>query len=188
MPRFASRMSRLGVEGAFIVLAKAKELERKGKSVIHLEIGEPGYNPPRHVIEATKKAVESGMTKYTPSSGIYELREAIAERVSESRGLEVKPENVVITTGAKLAIFGALMSFIDPGDEVIIPMPAYPAYESVTNFIGGIVKPVMLREERGFSPSVEDVMAQVTDRTKAIVINTPCNPTGGMYSRRDLEE
>ncbi|MCS7102562.1 MAG: pyridoxal phosphate-dependent aminotransferase [Candidatus Korarchaeum sp.] len=188
MPRFASRMSRLGVEGAFIVLAKAKELERKGKSVIHLEIGEPGYNPPKHVIEVTKKAVEGGMTKYTPSAGIYELREAIAERVSESRGLKIKPENVVVTTGAKLAIFGALMSFIDPGDEVIIPMPAYPAYESVTNFIGGIVKPVVLREERGFSPSVEDLMARVSDKTKAIVINTPCNPTGGIYSRRDLEE
>ncbi len=188
MPRFASRMSRLGVEGAFIVLAKARELERKGKSVIHLEIGEPGYSPPKHVIEATKKAVESGMTKYTPSAGIYELREAIAERVSETRGLDIKPENVVVTTGAKLAIFGALMSFIDPGDEVIIPMPAYPAYESVTNFVGGIVKPVVLKEERGFSPSVEDITAQLTDKTKAIVINTPSNPTGGAYGRRDLEE
>lgn len=188
MPKLASRMSKLGVEGAFIVLAKAKELERKGRSVIHLEIGEPGYNPPKHVIEATKRAVESGMTKYTPSAGMYELREAISERVSESRGIEVKPENVVVTTGAKLAIFGALMSFIDPGDEVIIPMPAYPAYESVTNFVGGVVKPVVLREERGFSPSIEDIMAQVTDKTKAVVINTPCNPTGGMYGRGDLEE
>lgn len=188
MPRFASRMSDLGVEGAFIVLAKARELERKGKSVVHLEIGEPGYNPPKHVIEATKKAVESGMTKYTPSNGIYELREAIAERVSQTRGIEVRPENVVVTTGAKLAIFGALMSFVDPGDEVIIPMPAYPSYESIARFVGGVVKPVILREEREFSPSAEDIMEQVSERTKAIVINTPCNPTGGVYSRKDLEE
>lgn len=188
MPRLASRMENLGVEGAFIVLAKAKELERKGKSVVHLEIGEPGYNPPKHVIEATKKAVEGGMTKYTPSAGIYELREAIAERVSQTRGVDIKPENVVVTTGAKLAIFGALMSFVDPGDEVIIPMPAYPTYESVARFVGGVVKPVTLKEERGFSPSAGDIMAQVSERTKAIVINTPCNPTGGMYSRKDLEE
>jgi len=188
VPRFASRMSSLGVEGAFIVLAKARELEREGKHIVHLEIGEPGYNPPKHVIEATKKAVEEGMTKYTPSAGIYELREAIAERVSETRGIDVKPENVVVTTGAKLAIFGALMSFIDPGDEVIIPMPAYPTYESVTKFVGGIVKPVVLKEERGFSPSIDDIMKEVSNRTKAIVINTPSNPTGAVYSRRDLEE
>ncbi len=188
MPKFAERMNSLGVEGAFIVLAKARELERQGKSIIHLEIGEPGYQPPKHVLEATKKAVDEGKTKYTPASGIYELREAIAERVSNSRGVEVGPENVVVTVGAKMAIFAVLMAFVDPGDEVIIPMPAYPSYESVTKFVGGVVKPVVLKEERKFSPDVNDILEKVTDRTKAIVINTPSNPTGGIYRREDLEE
>ncbi len=188
MPKFAERMNSLGVEGAFIVLAKARELERQGKSVIHLEIGEPGYQPPKHVLEATKKAIDEGKTKYTPASGIYELREAIAERVSSSRGVKVEPENVVVTVGAKMSIFAALMAFVDPGDEVIIPMPAYPSYESVTKFVGGVVKPVVLKEERKFSPDVNDILEKVTDKTKAIVINTPSNPTGGIYRREDLEE
>ncbi len=188
MPKFAERMNSLGVEGAFIVLAKARDLERQGRSVIHLEIGEPGYQPPKHVLDATKRAIDEGKTKYTPASGIYELREAIAERVSSSRGVEVGPENVVVTVGAKMAIFAALMAFIDPGDEVIIPMPAYPSYESVTRFVGGIVKPVVLKEERKFSPDVNDILEKVTDKTKAIVINTPSNPTGGIYRREDLEE
>ncbi|MDK2372534.1 MAG: pyridoxal phosphate-dependent aminotransferase [Candidatus Korarchaeota archaeon] len=188
MPEFAERMNSLGVEGAFIVLAKARELERQGKSVIHLEIGEPGYQPPKHVLEATKKAIDEGKTKYTPASGIYELREAIAERVSNSRGVKVEPENVVVTVGAKMSIFAALMAFVDPGDEVIIPMPAYPSYESVTRFVGGVVKPVVLKEERKFSPDVNDILEKVTDKTKAIVINTPSNPTGGIYRREDLEE
>ncbi|RLG44063.1 MAG: pyridoxal phosphate-dependent aminotransferase [Thermoproteota archaeon] len=188
MPKFASRMSPLGVEGAFIVLAKARELEREGKDVIHLEIGEPGYLPPRHVLEATKKAVDQGMTKYTPSAGIYELREAIADRVSSTRGVDVSAENVVVTVGAKMAIFASLMMLVDPGDEVVIPMPAYPAYESVARFAGGVVKPVLLREEKGFSPDVEDILSAVSEKTKAIVINTPSNPTGGIYKRKDLEE
>jgi len=181
-------MSPLGVEGAFIVLAKARELEREGKDVIHLEIGEPGYLPPRHVLEATKKAVDQGMTKYTPSAGIYELREAIADRVSSTRGVDVSAENVVVTVGAKMAIFASLMMLVDPGDEVVIPMPAYPAYESVARFAGGVVKPVLLREEKGFSPDVEDILSAVSEKTKAIVINTPSNPTGGIYKRKDLEE
>ncbi len=188
MPKLANRMSSLGVESAFIVLAKARELERKGKDVIHLEIGEPGYLPPRHVLEATKKAVDQGMTKYTSPAGIYELREAIADRVSSTRGVDVSAENIVVTVGAKMAIFASLMMFVDPGDEVVIPMPAYPAYESVARFAGGIVKPVLLREEKGFSPNVEDILSVVSEKTKAIVINTPGNPTGGIYRRKDLEE
>ncbi len=188
MPVFASRVNSLGVEGAFAVLAKAKELERQGRSIVHLEIGEPGYQPPNHVLEATKKALDEGKTKYTPSAGIYELREAIAERVSSTRGIDVSSENVVVTVGAKMAIFAAIMAFIDPGDEVIVPMPVYPSYESVTKFVGGIVKPVALKEERAFSPDVNDILAQVTDKTKAIAINTPGNPTGGIYQRKDLEK
>ncbi|RLG48387.1 MAG: pyridoxal phosphate-dependent aminotransferase [Thermoproteota archaeon] len=187
MPGFASRMSSLGVESAFIVLSRAKELERQGRKIFHLEIGQPDFDTPEHIKQAAIDSLREGFTGYTPSNGIYELREAIAEAVSETRGVNVSPDQVVVTVGAKMAIFAALMAFVNPGDEVIIPMPAYPAYESVTNFVGGVVKPVELKEEREFSPSGEDIARAVTDRTKVIVINTPCNPTGGMYKRRDLE-
>jgi len=187
MPDFAERMNVLGVEGAFIVLAKAKELERQGRSIVHMEIGQPDFPTPKHIIEAAKKALDNGMTSYTPSTGIYELREAVADYVSQSRKIEISPEEVVITVGAKLAIFGALMAFVDPGDEVIIPAPAYPSYDSVTMFVGGKPVHVPLREERKFSPSGEEIAEAVTDKTKVIVINTPCNPTGGVYAKEDLK-
>ncbi len=187
MPGFADRMSKLGVEGAFIVLARAKELERQGKKIIHCEIGQPDFDTPAHIKEAAKKALDEGFTGYTPSAGIIELREAIAEYVSKTRGIEVTPDQVVVTVGAKIGIFSALMAFVNPGEEVIIPMPAYPSYESVTEFVGGIVKPVVLKEEREFSPSGEEIAEAVTDKTKVIVINTPSNPTGGVYKRKDLE-
>ncbi|HDI85933.1 MAG TPA: pyridoxal phosphate-dependent aminotransferase [Candidatus Korarchaeota archaeon] len=180
-------MSKLGVEGAFIVLARAKELERQGKKIIHCEIGQPDFDTPAHIKEAAKKALDEGFTGYTPSAGIIELREAIAEYVSKTRGIEVTPDQVVVTVGAKIGIFSALMAFVNPGEEVIIPMPAYPSYESVTEFVGGIVKPVVLKEEREFSPSGEEIAEAVTDKTKVIVINTPSNPTGGVYKRKDLE-
>ncbi|MDK2464959.1 MAG: pyridoxal phosphate-dependent aminotransferase [Candidatus Korarchaeota archaeon] len=187
MPGFADRMSKLGVEGAFIVLARAKELERQGKKIIHCEIGQPDFDTPAHIKEAAKKALDEGFTGYTPSAGIMELREAIAEYVSKTRGIDVTPDQVVVTVGAKIGIFSALMAFVNPGEEVIIPMPAYPSYESVTEFVGGVVKPVVLKEEREFSPSGEEIAKAVTDRTKVIVINTPSNPTGGVYKRKDLE-
>ncbi len=187
MPGFADRMSKLGVEGAFIVLARAKELERQGKRIIHCEIGQPDFDTPAHIKEAAKRALDEGFTGYTPSAGIMELREAIAEYVSRTRGIEVTPDQVVVTVGAKIGIFSALMAFVNPGEEVIIPMPAYPSYESVTEFVGGVVKPVVLKEEREFSPSGEEIAEAVTDKTKVIVINTPSNPTGGVYKREDLE-
>ncbi len=187
MPGFADRMSKLGVEGAFIVLARAKELERQGKKIIHCEIGQPDFDTPAHIKEAAKKALDEGFTGYTPSAGIMELREAIAEYVSKTRGIDVTPDQVVVTVGAKIGIFSALMAFVNPGEEVIIPMPAYPSYESVTEFVGGVVKPVVLKEEREFSPSGEEIAEAVTDKTKVIVINTPSNPTGGVYKRKDLE-
>jgi len=187
LPGFADRMSKLGVEGAFIVLARAKELERQGKKIIHCEIGQPDFDTPAHIKEAAKRALDEGFTGYTPSAGIMELRETIAEYVSQSRGVSVSPDQVVVTVGAKLGIFSALMAFVNPGEEVIIPMPAYPSYESVTEFVGGVVKPVVLKEEREFSPSGEEIAEAVTDKTKVIVINTPSNPTGGVYKRKDLE-
>ncbi len=187
MPGFADRMSKLGVEGAFIVLARAKELERQGKKIIHCEIGQPDFDTPAHIKEAAKRALDEGFTGYTPSAGIMELRETIAEYVSQSRGVSVSPDQVVVTVGAKIGIFSALMAFVNPGEEVIIPMPAYPSYESVTEFVGGVVKPVVLKEEREFSPSGEEIAEAVTDKTKVIVINTPSNPTGGVYKRKDLE-
>ncbi len=187
LPRYSDRMDRLGVEGAFLVLARAKALEAQGRRIYHMEIGQPDFDTPAHIKEAAKRALDEGYTGYTPSSGIPELREAIAESVSESRGVDVSPDQVVVFVGAKLAIFAALMATVNPGDEVIIPMPAYPAYESVVNFVGGAVKPVVLREEREFSPSGEEIVEAVTPKTRAIVINSPCNPTGGVYRREDLE-
>ncbi len=186
--RLADRMSHLGTEGAFVILAKARELERKGKSVLHFEIGQPDFPTPQNIREAAKKALDEGKTGYTPSAGIYELREAVAEYISESRGVDVRPEEVVITVGAKMGIFASILALVNPGEEVIIPSPAYPAYESVTRFVGGVVKTIKLREERNFSPSGEEIASAVSDKTKVILINTPCNPTGGVYTREDLED
>ena len=186
LPKFAQIMDRVGAEGAFVVLAKARELERQGRDICHVEIGEPDFDTPAHIVNAAKEAMDKGMTHYTPSKGLYELREAIAEYTSETMGMDVSAEEVIVTVSAKLAIYGSLMVYIDPGDEVIIPSPAYPSYRGVTRFIGGKPVSVKLREERKFSPSGEEIAAAVTDRTKAIVINSPCNPTGGAYSREDL--
>jgi aspartate/methionine/tyrosine aminotransferase len=187
MPSLSKSMEKLEVESAFIVLDKARELERQGKEIVHFEIGQPDFPTPKHIIEAAKKALDEGKTGYTPAAGIYELREAVAEYISESRGVDVKPKEVVITVGAKMGIFASLIAFLDPGDEVVIPSPTYPAYEGVTKFVGGVPVTVKLREERGFSPSGEEIASAVTDKTKAIVINTPGNPTGGVYSREDIE-
>lgn len=187
MPRLSSSMEKLEVESAFIVLDKARELERQGREIVHFEIGQPDFPTPKHIIEAAKKALDEGKTGYTPAAGIYELREAVAEYISESRGVDVKPKEVVITVGAKMGIFASLIAFLDPGDEVVIPSPTYPAYEGVTKFAGGVPVTVKLREERRFSPSGEEIASAVTEKTKAIVINTPGNPTGGVYSREDIE-
>jgi aspartate/methionine/tyrosine aminotransferase len=179
-------MSRLGTETAFVVLAKAKELEAKGKNIIHLEIGEPDFDTPRNIIDAAIEALNQGWTHYGPSAGLPEFREAIAEEVSKSRRIEVKPSEVVVTPGAKPIMFFSILALADEGEEIIYPNPGFPIYESVINFLGAKSVPIQLREENEFRLDVEELERLITKRTKMIIINSPANPTGGVLTREDL--
>ncbi|MBS7642411.1 MAG: pyridoxal phosphate-dependent aminotransferase [Candidatus Bathyarchaeia archaeon] len=186
--KLASSMSRLGTETAFEVLALAREMEYKGFKIIHFEIGEPDFDTPSHIKDAAVEALKSGFTHYTPSQGIRELREAIAEKVRDDYGVDVDPNrNIVVMPGAKPCIFAAMLAILDPGDEVIIPSPAYPIYESIINFLDA--KPVLIpvREEDEFRLTVDAVAENITSRTRMIVVNTPCNPTGSMLSPGDVK-
>ncbi len=185
---FAERMGRLGTESAFEVLAKAKALEAKGVELVHFEIGEPDFDTPKHIIDAAVKAVRSQWTHYTPSAGIAELREAIADTTSESRKIDIDPnKEVVVLPGAKPAIFNSLMAMVDHGDEVIVPNPGFPIYESVVSFAGG--KPVYarLKEEEDFNMKADDIAKLVTTKTKVIIINSPHNPCGSVLEKSDVE-
>ncbi len=183
----ASRMLRLGTESAFEVLARAKALERAGRQIVHLEIGEPDFDTPAHIKEAAKQALDAGATHYGPSAGLPELREAIAKHVGETRGVPVSPEEVVVTPGAKPIMFFTIMALAGEGDEVIYPNPGFPIYESVINFVGGVPVPIPLREESGFGFDLEVFERRVSPKTKLIIINSPENPTGGVLERRQLE-
>lgn len=183
----AERMSRLGTETAFEVLVKARALEAQGRDIVHMEIGEPDFDTPSNIIEAACRALHSGYTHYVPSAGLPEFREAIAEDVSESRGIKVDPNQVVVTPGGKPIMFFAIMALAEPGDEVIYPNPGFPIYESVINFVGAKAVPLRLSEEREFSFDIDELRSKVTSRTKMIIINSPHNPCGGMLSLEDLE-
>jgi aspartate/methionine/tyrosine aminotransferase len=184
----ARRMSRLGTETAFEVLAKAKALERQGKSIIHLEIGEPDFDTPPNIVEAAVDALHKGWTHYGPSAGQPELRQAIAEYVSSTRGVSVAPEEVVVVPGGKPIMFFAMLALIDEGDEVIYPNPGFPIYESMINYVGGTAVPIQLREDRDFAMDVDEMAALITDRTRLIILNSPQNPTGGVLPRADVEK
>jgi aspartate/methionine/tyrosine aminotransferase len=184
---FAQRMSRLGTESAFEVLARAKALERQGKSIIHLEIGEPDFDTPAHIKEAAKQALDAGATHYGPSAGLPELREAIAKHVAETRGVPVSPDEVVVTPGAKPIMFFTILALTGPGDEVIYPNPGFPIYESVINFAGGVPVPIPLREDTGFGFDLELFERKLSSRTRLIIINSPENPTGGVLDRSQIE-
>ncbi len=183
----ARRMSRLGTETAFEVLSKAKALERQGKSIIHLEIGEPDFNTPAYVVEAAVDALRKGWTHYGPSAGLPDLRQAIAEYVGRTRGVEVSPEEVVVVPGGKPIMFFTMLALVDEGDEVIYPNPGFPIYESMINYVGGTPVPIPLREERDFAMDVDQMAALITGRTKLIILNSPQNPTGGVLSRANIE-
>ena len=186
--QLARRMSRLGTETAFEVLNKARALERQGKSIIHLEIGEPDFDTPANVVEAAVDALHKGWTHYGPSAGLPELRQTIADYVSRTRGVKVAPEEVVVVPGGKPIIFFTILALIDEGDEVIYPNPGFPIYESMIHYVGGRALPIHLREERDFSVDVDELAALITDRTKLIILNSPQNPTGGVMQRRDVEQ
>ena len=184
----ASRMKDLGTETAFEVLAMAKEIERKGVKVVHFEIGEPDFDTPKHIKEAASRALEAGFTHYTPAPGMIELREAIAERVSEDVGIDVDPNReVVAMPGAKPCIFTGILAIVNPGEEVLIPNPAFPIYESVVRFVGAVPVQVPLREENNFRLRPEDVAERVTDRTKLMVLNSPHNPCGSCLLKSEVE-
>jgi len=185
--RFAPSMSRLGTESAFEVLARARALERQGREIIHLEIGEPDFDTPAHIKDAAKQALDAGATHYGPSAGLAEVREAIAKHIAETRGVPVTPEEVVVTPGAKPIMFFTILALVAPGDEVIYPNPGFPIYESVINFVGGVPVPVPLRKETGFGFDLERFERKVGPKTRLIIINSPENPTGGVLDRAQIE-
>ncbi|MEI6530432.1 MAG: pyridoxal phosphate-dependent aminotransferase [bacterium] len=183
---YAARMSRLSSESAFFVLAKAKALEAEGRDIIHLEIGEPDFNTPQNVKEAAIRAIRDGYTHYTPAAGIPAARKAIADYVSRTRGVAFEPNEVVITPGAKPILFYAILALIESGDEVILPNPGFPTYESMVRFAGGKPVPISLREELGFRLDTKELETLLGPRTKLIILNSPHNPTGGDLSEDDL--
>ena len=186
--KLSKAMGRLGTETAFEVLARARALEAQGKEIVHLEIGEPDFDTPSNIVEAAGTALYEGYTHYSPSAGIPELREAIAESTSETRGVEVRPEQVVVTPGAKPIMFFAILALVEAGDEVLYPNPGFPIYESMIKFLGAKPVPLVLEEERDFRFDVSQLKDKVSPRSKMIIINSPQNPTGGVLTRADLEE
>jgi aspartate aminotransferase len=184
--KLAERMNHIGVESAFEVLVRARELERQGKHVIHLEIGEPDFPTPAHIIEATKRALDEGYTHYGPTQGLPELREAVARYISGTRKIRVGPEHVSITPGGKPIIFFPILALVEPGDEVIYPNPGFPIYESMIRFSGGVPVPIPLVEERGFSFDLDTLRKRLSSKTKLLILNSPQNPTGGLIPPEDI--
>jgi len=180
-------MSRLGTETAFEVLARARQLEREGREIVHLEIGEPDFDTPKHIIDAACEALNSGFTHYGPSAGDMELRETIAEHIATSRGVETKADEVVVVPGAKPIIFFGIIACVDEGDEVIYPNPGFPIYESMINFVGAKPVPAPLREKHEFRLDAGELASLVTPKTSMIIINSPQNPTGGVLTKEDLD-
>src|SRR5215217_8889588 len=179
-------MERLGTETAFSVLAKAKALEARGHDVIHLEIGEPDFDTPSHIVEAGCRALREGHTHYTPTAGIPELRAAIAAEVARSREIAVDPAQVVVTPGGKPIMFFVILALIESGDEVLMPNPAFPIYESVVDFVGGTPVFVPLRQENEFRFDLDEFAASLSERTRMVILNSPANPTGGVLTPEDI--
>src|ERR1700683_2966567 len=184
--RLAGRMSQLQIESAFEVLVKARALEKQGRSVIHLEIAEPDFPTPAHVIEAGQRALGEGWTKYGPTQGDPELREVIAAYISRTRGIQVGPERVCVVPGGKPIMFFTMMALLEPGDEVIFPNPGFPIYESMIHFLGATPVPIPLIEDRGFSFDLNTLEARLSDRTKMVILVSPANPTGGLVPAEDI--
>jgi aspartate aminotransferase len=186
MTRLASGVAQLGTETAFSVLARAREMERAGRDIIHLEIGEPDFDTPAHITEAGVAALRAGDTHYCPAAGLPELREAAAAELARTRGVPVVPERVLVANGAKPFLFFTILATCEPGDEVVYPDPGFPIYESAIRWAGGTPVALPLREELGFSFAPEDLGARLSERTKLVILNSPHNPTGGLTTAADL--
>ena len=184
--QYADRMKRLGTETAFEVLAIVNGLKAQGKDIISFGLGEPDFDTPEHIKEACIKAIKENKTRYTASAGILQLRQAIAKYAGEMRGIEIDPDEIVVTPGAKPIIFDAMLALVNEGDEVIYPNPGYPIYESIANFVGAKSIPLPLWEEKGFSFDINTLKSLVNKKTKVIVLNSPQNPTGGIIKKEDL--
>lgn len=185
--KLAERMSRLGTENAFTVLAEVEKLRATGRDIVSLGIGDPDFDTPENVREAAKRALDRGRTHYNPSAGIRELREVIAAYLTRSRGLEFGPDEIVVTPGGKPILYHAILAIAEEGDEVIYPNPGFPIYESVISFAGAKAVPAALVEPREFRLDVEQLRRAASPRTRLIILNSPNNPTGGVLSRADME-
>ena len=187
--KFAERTLRVGTETAFEVVAMAKEIEKKGIDVVHLEIGEPDFDTPEHIINEGIRALKAGFTHYTPAPGILELREAIAGHLDERFGADINPDNeIIVMPGAKPGLFTGIISVVNSGDEVIMPNPSFPIYESVVRLVNGVPIPIQLREENDFRLNPMDVRSKITDKTKMIILNSPHNPCGSSLLRGEIKE
>jgi len=186
--QLAARQALLGTETAFETLAKAKELERQGKSIVHLEIGEPDFDTPEHIRDAAKQALDDGFTHYGASAGQIELREAIAKHQTERQGYDVSADSVIVTPGGKPVMFFTIMALVEQGVEVIYPNPGFPIYESMINYMGGIAVPMQLNEESDYNADIDNLRSLITPRTKLIIVNSPNNPCGSVIPESDLEK
>ena len=183
----AERMNNLGTETAFEVLAKARALEAQGRAIVHLEIGEPDFDTPRHIVEAGIRALQDGQTHYGPTPGIPQLREAIARNSREVRGIDTDPAHVVVTPGAKPIMFYVILALAEPGVEVIYPNPGFPIYESMIRFSGATPVPMRLIEEKSYHPDLDDLASKITGKTRLIILNSPENPCGSTLTLEEME-
>jgi aspartate/methionine/tyrosine aminotransferase len=184
--KLSERLARLGTETAFEVLVRARALEAQGRSVIHLEIGEPDFDTPSHITDAAVAALRGGATHYGPAAGLPELRQAVADDSTARRGVKATPERVVVTPGGKPVMFYVILALVDPGDEVLYPNPGFPIYESMIRYIGGVPVPVRLLEEKGYALDVDQLVSKITSKTKLVILNYPHNPTGGTVPESGL--
>jgi aspartate/methionine/tyrosine aminotransferase len=183
----AANLKRLGTETAFEVLARAAALDAQGKSIINLGIGQPDFKTPPHIVEAAIKALRDGHHGYTPANGILPLREAVAADLHRRHGVAVDPDDVVVVPGGKVTMFFAILMFGEPGAEILYPDPGFPIYKSVIDYSGAKAVPIVLREDKEFAFSAEEVLAQITPKTRLIIINSPANPTGGTVPRAEWD-
>ncbi|ARE42061.1 Aspartate aminotransferase [Rhodovulum sp. P5] len=186
--KFAESLSRLGTESAFVVLARAQQLAQAGRDIINLGIGQPDFKTPGHIVEAGIKALQDGQHGYTPANGILPLREAVAADLNRRHGVEVNPDHVVVVPGGKPTMFFAVLMFGEPGAEIMYPNPGFPIYESVIKYSGATPVPIALEEKNGFAFDAETVLAQITDQTRLIIINSPANPTGGVTPKEEIDK